>query len=69
VNFLLIKINLFTLVLIRLYIEIVNLLKDIVYRNIKYFPLSRRDKSSLVKSTVLPKKESSLRYYYFLARI
>ena len=68
-NFLLIKINLFTLVLIRLYIEIVNLLKDIVYRNIKCFPLSRRDKSSLVKSTVSPKKESSLRRCHFLARI
>ena len=68
-NFLLIKINPFTLVLIRLYIEIVNLLKDIVYRNIKYFPLSKRNKFSLVKSTVLPKKESSLKYYYFLAKI
>ena len=68
-NLLLIKINLFVLVLIRLYIEIINLLKDIVYSNVKYFPLSRRDKSSLVKLTVLPKKESSLRRYYFLAKL
>jgi hypothetical protein len=52
VNFLLIKINPFTLVSIRLYVEIANPLKDIVHRNMKCFPLSRRDKSSLVKSTV-----------------
>ena len=63
----LIKTNLFTLVLIRLYIEIVNLLRDIVYRKAKYLPLNSKDKSNLVKLTVLPKKESSLRCYYFLA--
>jgi hypothetical protein len=48
-------------------VETVNLLRDIVYRKVKCFPPNSKDKSNLVKSTVLPKKESSLRRYYFLA--
>ena len=47
--------------------EIVNLLRDIVYRKVKCFPPNSIDKSNLAKSTVLPKKESSLRRRYFLA--
>jgi hypothetical protein len=48
-------------------VETVNLLRDIVHRKVKCFPPNSRDKSNLVKLTVLPKKESSLKRYYFLA--
>ena len=68
-NFSLMKINPFAPVSIRLYVEIANPLKDIVHGNVKCFPPSRRDKSSLVKSTVSPKKESSLRRRHFPAGI
>jgi len=48
-------------------VETANLLRDTVHRKAKYFPPNSRDKSNLAKLTVLPKKESSLRCYYFLA--
>jgi hypothetical protein len=48
-------------------VEIVNLLRDIVHGKVKCFPPNSKDKSNLVKSTVLPKKESSLRRRHFLA--
>jgi len=48
-------------------VEIVYLLRDIVQGKVKCFPPNSRDKSSLAKLTVLPKKESSLRRRYFPA--
>ena len=47
--------------------ETVNLLRDTVHGKVKYLPPNSRDKSNLAKSTVLPKKESSLRRRYFPA--
>jgi hypothetical protein len=48
-------------------VEIVVLLSDIVHRKAKCFLPNKVDKSNLAKSTVLPKKESSLRRCYFPA--
>ena len=61
------KMNPFAPVSIRLYVEIANPLKDTVHGNVKCFPPNKRDKSNLVKSTVSPKKESSLRRRHFPA--
>jgi hypothetical protein len=48
-------------------VKTANLLRDIVQGKVKCFPLNSKDKSSLAKLTILPKKESSLKRCYFPA--
>src|ERR1700733_9779069 len=60
-----IKTNPFAPVSMRLYVETANPLRDIVHGKVKCFPPNNRDRSSLVRSTVSPKKESSLRRCHF----
>ena len=64
-NCLSIKTNPFALVSMRLYVKTANPLRDIVQGKVKCFPPNNRDKSNLAKSTVSPKKESSLRRRHF----
>ena len=62
-----IKMNPFAPVSMRLYVETANPLRDIVHGKVKCLPPNNRDRSSLVRSTVSPKKESCLRRCHFPA--